>query len=327
MKAKVLVTTSRAKESFRSVSRLAEIYRLDELKEEELDPLLPAVDCIFTLFWPRSLDAVKLSRMKRLRFVQCELAGVNDIPFRHLSESVTVCSNAGAYSVEVGEYSWALLLAAAKRIVAYNSAVRTEDFRRPPSAQLGREVTVLKGGTLGVVGYGGIGRVVETFGEAFGMRVYALTRRRQRGGDVESFRGEAGLLRLLHASDACILALPLSKLTKGMIGTKQLSVMKSDGILVNVGRAEVVDERALYDHLSGNPRFTYATDVWWSRDGAESFSPHLPFLKLENFIGTPHASGPSAYVTGGPPRYAIANLLRYLNGETPENIVDRSEYV
>ena len=103
-------------------------------------------------------------------------------------------------------------------------------------------------------------------------------------------------------------------------------MMKREAILANVGRAEVVDEGAVYRHLVANRKFIYATDVWWTKDGKELYAPELPFLELENFIGTPHVSGPSAAVTSAPQRRAVKNVLRFLGGEEPLNMVDRSEY-
>ncbi len=326
MKPKVLISTPSARENFRPLSRYAQAYWLDEMNEEQLESVLPSVDAIFTFTWPKPLGAQALSKMGKLRFIQCELAGVNNIPFRHLHKRVLVSSNAGAYSQEVAEYVWGLLLAAAKRIVRFDAAVRATGFVRPPAPELGKQVIVLKGKTLGVIGYGGIGRMVATMGRAFGMRVCALSRRTTNG-DVEFLHGDMGLAKLLRSSDACVLALPLSKLTRDMIGAEELAMMKVNAILVNIARAEIVNESAIHDHLMKNHDFVYATDVWWTEDGRESFAPRLPFLKLDNFIGTPHVSGPSALVTGEPVRHAVGNLLSFLKGETPKNVVERSEYV
>ena len=103
--------------------------------------------------------------------------------------------------------------------------------------------------------------------------------------------------------------------------------MRPAATLVNVARGEVVQKEAIYDHLVKNLGFVYATDVWWpDEQGAESFSPDLPFLKLENFIGTPHASGPSAIITGRVGKGIVDNLTSYFKGKPLKNVVDRSEY-
>jgi glycerate dehydrogenase len=318
-------------EEFEGVAEHAEVHRLSELKDDELDALLPSVDCLLVQLWPGRLDRARVARMSRLSLVQSGLAGVNHVPFGALPGGVVVCSNAGGYSDEVAEFAWGLLLSAAKRIVRFDAAMRQKGFVRPPTPELGREVLVLKGRTLGVIGYGGIGRGVARIGRSFGMEVAALARRPAGEGEeapgIAVLRGREGLERVLRDSDALVLAVPLNGSTRGMIGRAELSTMKRDAVLVNVARAEVVDEDAIYEHLVANAGFCYATDVWWAgADGEESYSPRRPLLELGNFIGTPHASGPSAVAGRGPLRAAVQNVLRYFRGEEVLNVVDRSEY-
>jgi phosphoglycerate dehydrogenase-like enzyme len=159
------------------------------------------------------------------------------------------------------------------------------------------------------------------------MKVLAFGRHPVKDAGVELLRGRDGLRRLLRESDVVVLAVPLTRATRGLIGREELAAMRPGATLVNVARGEVVQKEAVYDHLVRNPGFVYATDVWWP-DGAsgESFSPDLPFLELENFIGTPHASGPSAIITGSVAKGAIENLTRYFKGKSLKNVVDRSEY-
>ena len=323
----LVIGSAYPKEEFDFLGRYAETHWLDEMDGEGLESLLPTIDCVLVNFWPSELGPERLAKMSRLAFVQSGLAGVNQIPLRNLGEGVVVCSNAGAYSDEVGEYAWGLLLAAAKKIVKYDRAVRTKGFARPPTPLLGREVMTLKGRTLGVMGYGGIGRSVADIGRAFGMRIMVYSRREVNEEGVAAFRGERGLGQMLPQCDVLVLALPLTKSTTGMLGKDELELMKRDSVIVNIARAEIVDRRALYNHLVRNGQFIFATDVWWSKDGQESYAPELPFLELDNFIGTPHASGPSAVVGGRPLRFALENIERFLKGEQPRNVVRREEYV
>jgi phosphoglycerate dehydrogenase-like enzyme len=102
--------------------------------------------------------------------------------------------------------------------------------------------------------------------------------------------------------------------------------MKKEAILVNIARGELVDEKAMYEHLVANPNFRYATDVWWYRESRESLKTDYPFLSLPNFIGTPHVSGPSGLATGRPVRLAVENAIRFLRGLKPRNIVNREDY-
>ena len=325
---RVLVTGSSVKGSLDSLLPYSKIYWLDDLKEKELDRLLPSVDCLLVqTWWPASLTADRISRMTRLRFVQSGMAGVNHIPFKSLGKQVTVSSNAGGFSVGVAEFAIALVLAAAKRVVKLDYALRTGDFDPAQEGRLFREVLPRKGRTLGILGYGGIGRAVGSMGTALGMKLLAFSRHPNQEDGVRVLRGRQGLTKVLRSSDAVVIALPLSKLTFGLIGKNELGAMGKGAILVNVARAEIVDEEAIYRHLVENKDFTYATDVWKIKEGRETYSSKFPLMKLPNFIGTPHVAGGSAAMTGEPGRTSVKNLLRYLRGEAPHNVVDASEYV
>lgn len=321
----ILVAGPYSRKELEEVSALANLRWLSDMGPSELDLFLPMVDCLFVHFWPKELDSSRLRMMRRLSFVQTGLAGVNHIPFKDLPAEVVVSSNAGGYSDEVSEFAWGLLLVAAKRIVTAQLRATEEGYGASP-LELGKEVVVLKGKTMGVLGHGGIGGSVARIGKAFGMDVLGLSTRGTPKEGVESLVGSLGLERILRESDALVIALPLTKSTRGMMGKKQLSLMKKGAILVNVARGEIIDQQALYEHLIHNPEFTYATDVWWSTDGKERYPPELPFFDLPNFIGTPHVAGPSAVTGGGPLANARANVLRYLSGERVLNVVDRADY-
>jgi len=327
-KPNLLVSSSAVIGRFGNLLPSAKVYLLDELDEDELDRLLPSIDCILVqTWWPDSLTPERISRMTRLRFIQSGMAGVNHIPFKHLGKRVMVSSNAGGFSAGVAEFAFALMLAAAKRVVKLDYALRTEEFDPADWGHLSREVVVLKGRTLGVLGYGGIGTAVGSLGRALGMNVIAFSRHPGKVAGVQIFHGGDGLLRVLRRADAVVIALPLSKLTVGLIGSAELAAMKADAVLVNVARAEIVDEEALYRHLVKFPQFTYATDVWQIKRGKETYASKFPFLKLNNFIGTPHVAGGSSVLTGEPGKAAVENLMLFLRGEVPRNVVDPSEYI
>ena len=320
----ILVAAPFAKEDLGSVSGLANLLWLRDMSEGELDSALPSVDCLFVHFWPKELSNERLARMTRLSFVQSALAGVNHIPFRYLPEGVIVSSNAGGYSDEVGEFAWALLLAGAKRMVRWNLAPEESAGKSP--LELAKDVVVLRDKVLGILGYGGIGRVVARIGTAFGMRVVVLSRKTVPDSGVETLSGDSGIETVLRTSDAVVISLPLTNSTRNMIGKERLELMKEDAVLVNVARAEIVDQQAVYQHLVRNDRFVYATDVWWTNDGKERYPPELPFFGLKNFVGSPHVAGPSAVAGGGPLRNSIDNLVRFAGGEAVRNVVDPADY-
>ena len=312
--------------SIRAISKYARVYSSTDLDEASLSQLLPSIDILLVFFWPSFLTPENLSRMSNLRLVQSILAGVNHIPFAQLDKKVVVCSNAGAYSDEVAEYAWSLLLSAAKRVVDFHNAVKTDQWALRRTLG-GKEVTILEEKTLGILGYGGIGSAVARIGKGFRLNIHAFSRRPVREKGLKSFQGNKGLSRVLAESNAVIISLPLTKFTNKIIDAGKLTTMKKDAILVNIARGELVDETALYEHLKTNPDFRYATDVWWYRDGKESLKTVNPFFELSNFIGTPHVSGPSGLAAGKPAMFAVANVLRFLRGLKPKNIVDPAEYL
>jgi len=312
--------------SVRVLSKYARVFSSTALDEASLSQLLPSIDILLVFFWPSFLTPENLSRMSNLRLIQSILAGVNHIPFAQLDKKVVVCSNASAYSDEVAEYAWSLLLTAAKRIVDFHNAVKTDRWTLRRTLG-GKEVTILEQKTLGILGYGGIGSAVARMGKGFGVNIHAFSRKPIREKGVRSFQGNKGLSRVLAESDAVIISLPLTKFTNKIIDADKLATMKKDAIIVNIARGELVDETALYDHLKTNPDFRYATDVWWYREGKESLKTVSPFFELSNFIGTPHVSGPSGLATGKPAKFAVANVMRFLRGLRPKNIVDQAEYL
>src|SRR2546422_6185830 len=167
-KPNLLITTDAVdKRSIQTLSKYARVFSSTGLDEASLIQLLPSIDILLVFFWPSFLTPENLSRMTKLRLIQSILAGVNHIPFAQLDKKVIVCSNAGAYSDEVAEYAWALLLSAAKRIVDFHNAVKTEQW--PLRRTLGgKEVTILEERTLGILGYGGGGAGDAPIGKGFG---------------------------------------------------------------------------------------------------------------------------------------------------------------
>ncbi len=327
MKRNLLLATQISNESAKILSRHSEVFKLEELADGQLGRLLPTIDCLLVFSWPKQLSGDNLKRMTRLEFVQNILAGVNQVPFAQLGQRVVVASNAGAYSNEVAEYAFGLLLSAAKRIVQAHISVKNEPWTFQRTMETGKNVLILKDKILGILGYGGIGAATGRLGRTFQMRVYGYSRRRQvvRGATISY--GRSALRNILANSDMIVLTLPLTVETKGIIDRDALDSMKKDAIVVNVARGELVDQEALYKHLENNPSFQYATDVWWYREGRESLKTEYPFMILPNFTGTPHLSGPSGFATGKPVRIAVENLVRYLRGLCPRNIVDRSDYI
>lgn len=265
------------------------------------------------------LSGEDLKLMPNLRVIQILSAGVDHLDWSSIPEDVVVCSNAGSNAIPVAEHAMALLLAAAKRVNYYHERCRSGDFSRDRTTKL------LHGSVIAVLGLGPIGMRVAELARALGMRVRGFARRPREGPFIDEFHAYPDVRGALRDAEYAVVALPLNKQTRGLIGYEELRAMKSDGVMVNVGRGGVVSKPDLIRFLRENPEFTYATDVYWSGD----ISRDADVASLPNVIATPWIAGafghPRVYLDMV--RHAVSNVLRYLRGEGLRNVVDRSDYL
>lgn len=182
----------------------------------------------------------------------------------------------------------------------------------------------MRGATVGIVGYGHIGREVARRCKAFGMRVMAVSRtRREEPGLVDWYGTVAELDRLLAESDFVVVTAPLADDTRGMIGRDQFRRMKPDAVICNVGRGEVVDEAALYEALAEKRIRGGIIDVWYvypSKADPNPWPSKFPFQKLDNVIMSPHNSAWTSAMQDRRWDFVAANLDRFARGEPLENV-------
>jgi phosphoglycerate dehydrogenase-like enzyme len=287
--------------------QLADVVYLSQAPRAEA---LAGADALLAWSLRRELSEEELGSLPPV-LVQLFSAGVEHTPFELLPPGMLVAANGGAFAEPMAEHVLGMTLALLKRLLQNQALLAQGTFDRHT---LSRE---LRGSTVAIVGYGGIGRACGSLFEAFGAAVVPVTRENM--GD---------LLSILPGADVVLVSVPLSKETRGLIGARELEAMKPDAILINVARGPIVDEDALYAHLQREPAFSAALDVWWDEpaDG-EPFRPRHPFLELPNVLGSPHNSGDTfgAFEVGA--RRAAENVARYLRGEQPLHLVERSEYV
>lgn len=277
------------------------------------------------LVWGRRVDfeGLPLEAMQDLEMVQALLAGVETLPYHRIPPAAVVCSGSGALTHPVAEHALALLLAAAKRVAWNHLRMVAGEF-----PQGSRPSKALFGGTLVVVGTGDIGGEILRLGRALGMRTIGVNRTGRPHPWADEVLAIGDLPRALGRADALVLALPLTRATRGLVGAAELGAMKPDAILVNVARGKIVDEEALFEHLRRQPRFTAALDVWWSYpEGGKGHASRLPFHELENVVMTPHVAGIVEGFLGIMVRHAAENIRRFLEGQEPRNRVDRGDYL
>lgn len=127
---------------------------------------------------------------------------------------------------------------------------------------------------------------------------------------------------VLKNSVILLISIPLNKETQGLIGKRELELMKSNAILINVARGDIIIEKDLYEHLRTHPEFSAGIDAWWIEPFKYGkFEIHYPFFELPNFLGSPHNSSvvPNSLVDGA--KQAATNVKRYINNETIKGLI------
>ncbi|MGA7802922.1 MAG: NAD(P)-dependent oxidoreductase, partial [Gammaproteobacteria bacterium] len=192
------------------------------------------------------LDAAGLQAAAGLRLVCVSATGTNNVDLAAArARGITVCNVPAYATASVVEHVFALVLALTRRLEEYTSAVRGGRWQRSDSfAVLDFPVRELAGKVLGIVGLGELGHGVAKVAEAFGMQVLAAQRP---GGDARA--GRLPLDELLAQVDVLSLHTPLTPQTRGLIGARELALMKPDALLINTARGGIVDEAALADAL------------------------------------------------------------------------------
>jgi phosphoglycerate dehydrogenase-like enzyme len=214
----------------------------------------------------------------------------------------------------------ALLLAAAKNVVRHTEAIRAGRFLQD---LMGKSV---RGKTLGIVGLGGIGGEAARLAMGLGMRVVGINRHGTSDAPVAWCGTIADLDRLLTESDFVLLSIPLTRHTLGIIGARELGLMKPDAVLINIARGNLIRERDLYEHLKAHPEFVAALDVWWTYPKGDGRPFTQPFHELPNVVMTPHVAWAVPEQSARSLEAALENVARFLRGEPPRNVVDRAEY-
>ncbi len=202
-------------------------------------------------------------------------AGCDALNFELLKRhKIAVANVAGANAVSVAEHAMMLLLASARGLVSKHRAVEAGDWSHYWTEGASDRLAI--GSTLTLVGFGRVGEEVARRARAFGMRIVAVRRHVEKGGDVDKLYAPHELKDALGEADFVILAAPLTEETQFMIGAEEIGVMQPSAFLINVARAMLVDELALYNALIEERLAGYASDVWWNYTEGIPPSTHYP---------------------------------------------------
>ena len=307
-----------------------------ELSVSQADPEIAdygKVDVLYAGSPPRDL-----ARAPALKWVQLHMAGVNALADHPLytKTALPLTTTSGVHAATIAEYAMTMLLALAHRVPRM---VEWQGRRAWPPDEQRWPLFVpseVRGATLGIIGYGSIGRELARIAKsAFGMVVLACKRNPgQRADDgyclpgtgdptgalPDEWLGHGQLDRLLARSDAVVLCAPLTPETQGMIGAAQLARMKPTAYFINVGRGASVDEAALARALAERRIAGAAVDVF----AQEPPPPGHPLYGLDSAILSPHVSG---FLPSYDEKCSVLfaeNLRRFVAGAPLLNLVERT---
>ena len=254
-----------------------------------------------------------LAKLPNLKLIAVAATGTDVVDKTYCKAHGITVSNIRNYAFNtVPEHVFALAFALRRNLLAYRDDVRAGRWQACDQfCFFDHPIRDMRGSTLGIVGYGAIGKSVGRIAEAFGQRVLAY--------DIFPQPGLTGFETLLRESDIITLHLPLTPETKNMIGARELRLMKNDALLINTGRGGLVDEEALADALTNKIIGGAGFDVLTVEPPKQGNI--LLDLRLPNFIVTPHVAWASHEAMQILADQLIDNIDAFAAGK-PQNVVE-----
>ncbi len=260
------------------------------------------------------LDWDGVVKQGRLRWIQSSAAGLDHclVP-SVVASKITVTSASGVLADQVSEQCMALLMAVTRSLPVFFRAQQAKDFTRRPTRDL-------HGATVGIVGFGGVGRRIAEVIAPFRTRILAVDMFPiDKPAHVEALLPTERLDEVLAQLDVLILALPLTPLTRDLFDAQRLARLPRGSILINVARGPLVVEDALIAALESGQLYAAGVDVTY----AEPPPASSRLWDLKNLIMTPHVGGQSKWRIDQMTDFFCENLRRYWAGEPLNNLVDK----
>jgi phosphoglycerate dehydrogenase-like enzyme len=269
--------------------------------------------------WSGSLGLLRdvVGKCPNLQWVHSRSVGLERTLFTELIESsVTLTNGGGVFSSSLGEFALAAILYFAKdlrRMIRNQMSGRWEPF----------DIVSISGQTVGIIGYGDIGRAVAARVRPMGMKVLAVKRHAPSSPSsdplVDQLYASERRLDMLPHCDYVVVSTPLTPETQGMIGEREFAAMKPNAVVINVGRGPVVEERALIQALADGRIKGAALDVF----DQEPLPAGHPFYKLGNVLLSPHCADHTPDWLEQAMRFFIEQFKRFRDGQPLMHVVDK----
>ncbi|MDJ0649592.1 MAG: D-glycerate dehydrogenase [Xenococcaceae cyanobacterium MO_188.B19] len=323
-KLKVFITRRLPQVELEQLHEIAEVETWTERQPPPYSVLLDKVKqidgllCLLT----DSIDKQLIEAAKSLKVISQMAVGYDNIDVAAATaRGIPVGNTPGVLTNATADLTWALLMAAARKIVEAEKFVKAGQWKTwEPTLLLGAD---LSGSTLGIIGFGRIGQAVARRARGFDLKILYYSKHRKESELEQSMGVEyAELDTLLSESDFVTLHASLSTETYHLISDRSFQLMKSSAILINTARGAIVDELALYRALITNQIAGAALDV----TDPEPISMDSLLLKLDNVIITPHIGSASYQTRAKMAQMAVNNLIAGLKAEKLPNCVNNEVY-
>ena len=260
------------------------------------------------------LDRENMKDAKNLKYIGLFATGYNNIDIEYAKERGIAVCNAGSYSTSaVAQQVFSYILAHSNRTAEYDAFVREGGWKRSDTfSPFVFPLCELDGKTLGIVGYGNIGKKVAEIARAFGMKVLAYTRTPKEDENVQFCSFDT----LLENSDYITVHCPLNEASKGMFGEKEFSKMKKTAYFINTARGGVMDEEALVRAIKNGTIAGAAIDVLTT----EPMSENCPLFNVKNITVTPHIAWAPIETRLRLMGIVEDNIKSFLEGKTKNNV-------
>ena len=272
---------------------------------------------VVILNWAATRDFLRpvLKMWPGVRWIHSRYAGLDNLMFPELAESeATLTNGSGVFSQSLGEFTLAAILYFAKdlrRMVRNQMAGRWEQF----------DIEMIDGQTVGIVGYGDIGRAVATRLRPMGMHVLANKRHPPETPDplIDRYFQPQELREMLGLCDFVVVAAPLTDETRHLMSDGEFAAMKPTAVVINVGRGPVIDEVALVRALEARQIRGAGLDVFEQ----EPLPPEHPFFRMESVLLSPHCADHTVEWKNDAMRFFLKQYGRFQRGEPLKNIVNK----
>lgn len=296
--------------SWETLESLGACSIYDRSPPEQVVPRATSADII--LVNKVSINEACIKQLPKLRYIGVLATGYNNITIENPRITVT---NVPAYSTaSVAQHTFACILALTQHISEHSNSVHQSHWVSNPDFSYWETPLIeLEGLTLGIIGYGAIGRAVAKIAQAFGMRILVYTRSPQK---LDHHARSVSKEELLQTSDIITLHCPKTPETTNLISQQELKLMKPSAFLINVSRGGIVNEQDLANALNQNLIAGAAVDVL-SKEPPDADNP---LLQTKNCIITPHIAWATKASRQRLLNIAVDNIKAYLSGK-PQNVV------